>query len=272
MQVLRMSTPPAHLSGRTLAPGALLAGLVTVGALIAPRGRARRRAERPGAAAGSTAAAARGSLQARDVDPSGAALPGSPVGLPRGHPVRWCSTAVSPSPAPAPRSRAPARRRARAPTPRQQRRTAARTPAARRPATPRSGRHTPHTEHAPCRTPRPARPPRPRPRRPPPSRSRRPAPHDTTPCRERGPQAARRTRRSAARHRRARDHTRPRSLPDDRRPGRSAARWRAAAPNRRPSAPRNAGTTRRREHELPAERRTPTASRCSETRTASHMC
>ena len=139
-----MSTPPAHLSGRTLAPGALLAGLVTIGALIAlavalavgPDGPARLWLD----GGGSTV-----SLKARNVDPSGAALPGSPVGLlvgtqsgggvDRGVALASPGTTVT----------RPGAVRLRANT-RQQRRTAARTPAAPRPATPApAGTPTPLT-------------------------------------------------------------------------------------------------------------------------------
>jgi hypothetical protein len=138
-----MSTPPAHLSGRTLAPGALLAGLVTVGALIAlavalavgPNGPARLWLD----GGGSTV-----SLQARDVDPSGAALPGSPVGLLVGTPSGGVDGGLAlASPGTTVTRSGAVRLRANT---RQQRRTAARTPAARRPATPApAGTPTPST-------------------------------------------------------------------------------------------------------------------------------
>jgi hypothetical protein len=127
-----------------LAPGALLAALVTVGALIAlmvalavgPNGPARLWLD----GGGSTV-----SLKARDVDPSGAALPGSPVGLlvgtRSGGGVVGGAALASPGTT-VTRSGAV---RLRAHT-RQQRRTAARTPAARRPATPApAGTPTPIT-------------------------------------------------------------------------------------------------------------------------------
>jgi hypothetical protein len=127
--VLRMSTPPEHLSGRTLFPGALLAVLVTVGALFAlavvvavgPDGPARLWLD----GGGSTV-----TLQPREADTSGATLPGGPVGLLAASPTGGPVSGVSLS-SPVTAAERPGAVQLRANT-RVQRRTAARTPAAKR--------------------------------------------------------------------------------------------------------------------------------------------
>jgi hypothetical protein len=164
--VLRMSTPPAHLSGRTLFPGALLAVLVTVAGLLAlgvviavgPDGPARLWL----GGGGSTV-----NLKPREVSSSGAVVPGGPVGLLAGAPATPLGDAVTlagPGPGPGARAERPGAVRLRANT-RVQRRSAARTPSASRPRTPaptstpaplRSGSQTAPTAARPVASPAPA--------------------------------------------------------------------------------------------------------------------
>ena len=131
--VVRMSTPPAHLSGRTLFPGALLAVLVTVAALCAlgvviavgPDGPARLWLD----GGGSTV-----SLQERDAGTRAATVSDAPVALLPGAAGSAVVSGVSLS-SPVAAADRPGAVRLRANT-RVERRPAARTPAARRPNTP----------------------------------------------------------------------------------------------------------------------------------------
>jgi len=131
--VLRMSTPPAHLSGKTLFPGALLAVLVTVAALLAlgvviavsPDGPARLWLD----GGGSTV-----SLQARDAATRAGTVSDTPVGLLPGASDSGLVNGVSLG-SPVAAADRPGAVQLRANT-RVERRSAARTPAARRPNTP----------------------------------------------------------------------------------------------------------------------------------------
>jgi len=130
--VLRMSTPPEHLSGKTLFPGAFLAVLVTAGALFAlavviavsPNGPARLWLD----GGGSTV-----SLKESDGTPRAGTRADSPVGLLTSAPSPGLASGVSLG-SPVAATDRPGAVRLRANT-RVQRRTAARTPAARRPST-----------------------------------------------------------------------------------------------------------------------------------------
>jgi hypothetical protein len=131
--VLRMSTPPAHLSGRTLFPGALLAVLVTAGALFAlavviaigPGGPARLWL----GGGGSTV-----NLKARDGTTRAGTLPDGPAGLLPGSPTSGLTGAVTLG-SPIAATERPGAVQLRANT-RVRRRAAARTPSASRPNTP----------------------------------------------------------------------------------------------------------------------------------------
>jgi hypothetical protein len=126
-----MSTPPQHLSGRTLFPGAFLAVFVTVGALFAlavviavgPDGPARLWLD----GGGDTV-----SLNPREATTGGATLPGGPVALLAGASTGGLIGGVSLA-SPVTAAERPGAVRLRANT-RVQRRSAARTP--RRPRTP----------------------------------------------------------------------------------------------------------------------------------------
>ena len=132
--VVRMSTPPAHLSGKTLLPGALLAVLVTVAALFAlavviavgPDGPVRLWLDDGGSAV---------SLKARESSTSPATPPGGPAGLLPGASNGGLVTGVSLS-SPVTAADRPGAVQLRANTRAERRtvaRTPARTPAARRP-------------------------------------------------------------------------------------------------------------------------------------------
>jgi hypothetical protein len=159
--VLRMSTPPAHLSGRTLFPGGLLAVLVIVAGLLAlgvviaigPNGPAGLWLD----GGGSTV-----NLKPRDVSSSGAVAPGGPVGLLAGAPATRLGDTVTLA-GPGARTERPGVR-LRADT-RVQRRSAARSPSASRPRTPaptstpsplQSGSQTEPTAARPVASPAPA--------------------------------------------------------------------------------------------------------------------
>jgi hypothetical protein len=163
--VLRMSTPPAHLSGRTLFPGGLLAVLVIVAGLLAlgvviaigPDGPARLWLD----GGGSTV-----NLKPREASSSGAVVPGGPVGLLAGAPPTRLGDTVTlagPGPGPGARAERPGAVRLRANS-RVQRRSAARTPTS-RPRTPaptstpsplQSGSQTEPTAARPVASPAPA--------------------------------------------------------------------------------------------------------------------
>jgi len=160
--VLRMSTPPAHLSGRTLLPGALLAVLVTVAALFAlavvvvvsPDGPARLWLD----GGGSTV-----SLEARDGTTRAGTVSDAPIGLLPGAAGAGPVSGVSLS-SPVTAADRPGAVQLRANT-REQRRTAARTPATSRPRTPPPARapsplqpvaQNPATTPRPAATPAPA--------------------------------------------------------------------------------------------------------------------
>jgi hypothetical protein len=131
--VLRMSTPPEHLSGRTLFPGALLAMLVTAGAFFAlavviavgPDGPARLWLD----GGGSTV-----NLKPRESNTNAVTLPDGPVGLLPGALNTGLVSGVRLG-SPIAAAERPGAVQLRANT-RVQRRTAARTPAVRRPTTP----------------------------------------------------------------------------------------------------------------------------------------
>jgi hypothetical protein len=128
-----MSTPPQHLSGRTLFPGAFLAVFVTVGALVAlavviavgPDGPARLWLDGGGDSV---------SLNPREATMGGATLPGGPVALLAGASTGGLIGGVSLA-SPVTAAERPGAVRLRANT-RVQRRSAARTPSAGRPRTP----------------------------------------------------------------------------------------------------------------------------------------
>jgi hypothetical protein len=131
--VVRMSTPPQHLSGRTLFPGALLAMLVTAGALFAlavviavgPDGPARLWLD----GGGSTV-----SLKPRGGTTRIGTLPDGAVGLLPGSTTSGLVSGVSLG-SPVTATERPGAVQLRANT-RVQRRTAARTPSSSRPGTP----------------------------------------------------------------------------------------------------------------------------------------
>jgi hypothetical protein len=130
--VLRMSTPPEHLSGKTLFPGAFLAMLVTAGALFAlavvvavgPDGPAGLWLDGGGNSV---------SLKARDGTTRAGTLPDGPAGLLPGAPASALVSGVSLA-SPIAATDRPGAVQLRANT-RVQRRSAARTPSARRPST-----------------------------------------------------------------------------------------------------------------------------------------
>jgi hypothetical protein len=160
--VVRMSTPPAHLSGRTLFPGGLLAVLVIVAGLLAlgvviaigPDGLARLWLD----GGGSTV-----NLKPREVSSSGAVVPGGPVGLLARAPATRLGDTVTLA-GPGARAERPGAVRLRANS-RVQRRSAARSPSASRPRPPaptstpsplQSGSQTEPTAARPVASPAPA--------------------------------------------------------------------------------------------------------------------